>query len=207
MTRPSPASDREHGSLSGTLTRVRALLATYDMDIDAFVNAIEEALLREGAPRTAGLKSDVLGTEDPEMRAAAAAVAEGALQTAAAVNVARIVAASDSASEAAERLGLSPQALNRSIDAGAVLSVEVGGDRRIPMWQYSADFLPGLLPHLEQVLAAARERGLNAASLDRIMNLPQPALVLTAPVTPRLWLTAGGAPERVVRLLTGRRFL
>jgi hypothetical protein len=177
------------------------------MDIDAFVDAIEEALQREGAPRTPARAFKIAGAEEAALNLAAAAVAAGSFQTAAATNVADAVTASDSISHAAETLGLSIQTLSRRIDVGAVLAIEVGNERRVPTWQYSDRAPRLLLPHLEEVLAAARERGLAGTWIAGFMEHPQPTLVATEALTPRCWLAGGRSPDRVIEVLMRGRFL
>jgi hypothetical protein len=98
---------------------------------------------------------------------------------------------------AAERIGVDTSRIRHRLSASQLVGWKDRGGWRLPIWQFTDD---DVLPGLATVLAAvpADQPALVVAAF---MTTPQQALG-DPPVTPRDWLLAGGAPERVAVLMS-----
>lgn len=102
-----------------------------------------------------------------------------------------------SAAEVAGRLQVDASRIRHRIAAGRLIGWKDRGGWRLPVWQFSEH---GVLPGLEVVLAAT-QRDQPPLVVAAFMNTPQHDLAIgEEPTTPRDWLLAGGAPERVAEL-------
>jgi hypothetical protein len=135
----------------------------------------------------AGVGLDLSPQRGDEPDARARAVAEQAVLHDSALTV----------GEAAGTLGVDTSRIRHRLLAGRLMGWKDRGGWRLPAWQFTGH---GVLPGLEQVIAAlpADQPSLVVAAF---MTTPQDDLLAGAdPVTPCDWLQAGGDPERVVRL-------
>jgi hypothetical protein len=98
---------------------------------------------------------------------------------------------------AADRIGVDTSRIRHRLSAGQLVGWKDRGGWRLPVWQFTDD---DALPGLATVLAAvpADQPALVVAAF---MTTPQ-NLLGDPPVTPRDWLLAGGAPERVAALMS-----
>jgi hypothetical protein len=95
--------------------------------------------------------------------------------------------------EAAERLGVSTQAVTNRLEGGRLVGLQVGREWRLPAWQFDARGRAGTLQGLEQLIASYPG---GAVSLSVWATAGQPEL---DGATPRQALRAGRVDE-VVRL-------
>jgi excisionase family DNA binding protein len=95
--------------------------------------------------------------------------------------------------QAAERLGISPQAIANKIEAGRLLALRVGREWRLPAWQFDADARDGVVPGLELLIAAYPG---GAVSLSVWAGRPEPNL----DGEPPLAALRDGRAEEVARL-------
>jgi hypothetical protein len=98
--------------------------------------------------------------------------------------------------EAAERLGIPPQAVSKRLASGGLVALHRGRVNRLPAWQFYEDTV---LPGLKQVISAYPG---GALSLTRWATSPSPDL---DGVTPAQTLTRRGGLSRVLeaaRVLT-----
>ncbi len=171
------------------------------VDAHAFLSLVEDAARRLRPPhpepagyftadqadalREVGLDLSPLRDDEPDARARA--VAEQAVLHDSALTV----------TEAAKIVGVDTSRIRHRLLARRLMGWKDRGGWRLPAWQFTGH---GVLPGLEQVLAA--------------LPVDQPALVVAAfmttrqedllarsqPITPCDWLLAGGDPQRVARL-------
>jgi len=104
-----------------------------------------------------------------------------------------------SSRDAGAFLGLTLERLGELVDAGQLLAVEVGGQRRFPSWQFSLGSPGKLLPHLREIIALVADR--NWRSVAALMATPQPSMVTEGQHTPTEWFRRGGSVEVFEQLL------
>lgn len=166
-----------------------------------FLSLIEDAARRLTPPhphpagyftpdQRAALESvglDLSPQRDDEPDARARAVAEQAVLHDSALTV----------GEAASTLGVDTSRIRHRLLDGRLMGWKDRGGWRLPAWQFTDN---GVLPGLEQVLAAL-PKDQPALVVAAFMTTPQQDLVAgSRPVTPCEWLQAGGEPERVAKL-------
>jgi hypothetical protein len=100
--------------------------------------------------------------------------------------------------EVASRLGISPSRVSHRQADGSLYALPVGTGRlRYPDWQFEGS---ATLPHLAELLRSLPS-GVPAALVRRFMTEADPDLELAGKaVSPRDWLTQGGAPAAVLEL-------
>jgi hypothetical protein len=149
--------------------------------------AIEDALGRATAAEEPDALDEMLRGPRPTDEEVIAARRAGQ----AAVNEALGVALADALSreEAAERLGISPQAVSKRLAAGALVALSRGRARWLPAWQFHDD---GVLPGLSDLIAAYPG---TALSLTSWATSPSADL---GGATPAEAMARRGGPERVV---------
>ena len=64
-----------------------------------------------------------------------------------------LIAQSIGRDEAARLLGVSPQAVSDAIKRGRLIGLKEGREWRLPLWQFSPDAPPGILPGLRELVA------------------------------------------------------
>ncbi|MFI7678934.1 DNA-binding protein [Actinophytocola sp. NPDC049390] len=98
---------------------------------------------------------------------------------------------------AAERIGVDASRIRHRLAEGQLVGWKDRGGWRLPVWQFTDDdVLPGLATVLADVPADQP-----ALVVAAFMTTPQAALG-DPPVTPRDWLLAGGAPEKIAALVS-----
>jgi len=103
-----------------------------------------------------------------------------------------------SSKDAAERLGLSVNKLTAKAQAGELYFFTVGRARRYPKWQFTAS---DVLPELSSIVAAI-PASWEPVDAYLFFNSHNTELLVNDKVqSPREWLIAGEAPERVIELL------
>lgn len=171
------------------------------VDPDEFLSLVEDAARRltpshpdpggyftadqREALREVGL--DLSPLRDDETDARARAVADQAVLHDSALTVA----------EAARTIGVDTSRVRHRLLARRLMGWKDRGGWRLPAWQFNEH---GVLPGLEQVLAAlpTDQPPLVVAAF---MTTPQEDLTARSrPITPSEWLLAGGDPQRVARL-------
>ncbi len=116
-----------------------------------------------------------------------------------ALSEATILAGSHSVSLVAQRLGISRREVRTRIAGSRLLGIKRDRELVLPAFQFT---LQGLLPGLEEVLAAARPTGLHPVSLINFLRRPTYYLSCAdQPLSPIEWLMNGGEVERVVPLV------
>ena len=171
------------------------------VDPDQFLSLVEDAARRFMTPHP-----DPAGYFNPEQRDALRDVGldlspQRAEET---DGRARAVAAQavlhDSAltvSEAARTIGVDNSRVRHRLAAGRLMGWKDRGGWRLPRWQFTDH---GVLPGLEQVIAALPEDQ-PALVIAAFMTTPQEDLMARSqPITPVDWLASGGDPQRVARL-------
>jgi hypothetical protein len=149
-------------------------------DPDDYFTAEQRDVLRE-----VGLDLSPLREDEPDARARA--VAEEAVLHDSALTV----------TEAAHTVGVDTSRIRHRLLAGRLMGWKDRGGWRLPAWQFTEN---GVLPGLEQVLAAL-PGDQPALVVAAFMTTPQEDLLSRArPIAPREWLSAGGDPQRVARL-------
>lgn len=102
-----------------------------------------------------------------------------------------------SVTDAAAMLGVDTSRIRHRLAAGRLIGWKDRGGWRLPAWQFTGS---GVLPGLESVLAAIPDDQ-PPLVVAAFMTTPQVDLPISGrPATPRQWLLAGGAPERVAQL-------
>lgn len=171
------------------------------VDPDQFLSLVEDAARRFTPPhpdpggyftadqrealRDVGLDLSPLRDDEPDARARA--VAEQAVLHESALTV----------SEAAKTIGVDTSRVRHRLLSGRLMGWKDKGGWRLPAWQFTEH---GVLPGLEQVLAAlpADQPALVVAAF---MTTPQDDLLARSrPISPSEWLSSGGDPQRVARL-------
>jgi hypothetical protein len=171
------------------------------VDPDEFLAMVEDAARRLSPPhptpvghftadqaealREAGLDLSPLRDDEPDGRARA--VAAQAVLHDSALTV----------TEAAKTVGVDTSRIRHRLLARRLMGWKDRGGWRLPAWQFTEH---GVLPGLEQVLAAlpADQPALVVAAF---MTTPQEDLLARSrPITPCEWLSSGGDPQRVARL-------
>jgi excisionase family DNA binding protein len=113
-----------------------------------------------------------------------------------------LVETSLSAREVAEATGRDASTVRHWIRDGALHTLQIGGRRRLPRWQFTDDGQP--LPGLGQVLAALPD-GLHPLSVLGFFTSPKPELeIADVAASPRDWLAGGGDARPVAALAAGR---
>jgi excisionase family DNA binding protein len=166
-----------------------------------FLSLVEDAARRLTPPHPApagyftpdqraaltGVGLDLSPQRPDEPDARARAVAEQAVLHDSALTV----------SEAATTLGVDASRVRHRLAAGRLMGWKDRGGWRLPAWQFTEH---GVLPGLEQVLAALPDDQ-PPLVIAAFMTTPQEDLLAgDRAVTPREWLQAGGDPERVAHL-------
>jgi hypothetical protein len=171
------------------------------VDPDEFLSLVEDAARRLAPPhpdpagyftpdqrdalRDVGMDLSPLRDDEPDSRARA--VAEQAVLHDSALTV----------SEAAHTIGVDTSRIRHRLLARRLMGWKDRGGWRLPAWQFTET---GVLPGLEQVLAALPSDQ-PALVVAAFMTTPQEDLMARArPITPCEWLQAGGDPQRVARL-------
>lgn len=171
------------------------------VDADRFLSLVEDAARRFGPAhpdpvdsftaeqrevlREVGLDLSPLRADEPDARARA--VAEEAVLHDSALTV----------TEAANTIGVDSSRVRHRLLAGRLMGWKDRGGWRLPAWQFTEN---GVLPGLEQVLAAL-PGDQPALVVAAFMTTPQEDLLARArAISPREWLVAGGDPGRVARL-------
>lgn len=99
--------------------------------------------------------------------------------------------------EAARTIGVDNSRVRHRLAAGRLMGWKDRGGWRLPRWQFTDH---GVLPGLEQVIAALPEDQ-PALVIAAFMTTPQEDLMARSqPITPVEWLASGGDPQRVARL-------
>jgi len=100
-------------------------------------------------------------------------------------------------SEAARTIGVDNSRIRHRLAAGRLMGWKDRGGWRLPRWQFTDR---GVLPGIEQVIAALPEDQ-PALVIAAFMTTPQEDLLARdQPITPVEWLASGGDPVRVARL-------
>lgn len=136
-----------------------------------------------------------------EFDGVSASVARGELADAERRTRLAVVAASLSAAEVADLLGIDQSRVRHRQAKGGLYAFTVGGKRRYPTWQFTGSTTQPVLPGLP-VLVKAFPADMHAASIQGFMETPQESLrVGGKPVTPPEWLLHGGEPRQVTAIL------
>lgn len=114
---------------------------------------------------------------------------------------ARIEAVVDSLSddEAADFLGVGTRQLRRRAQHGGLCFFPVGNRRRYPAWQF--DERLGLLPHLNDVIAAVPSTWTPQMTNAFMTTLEAGLKIQGENLTPRTWLAIGLDPVAVVEMI------
>lgn len=83
---------------------------------------------------------------------------------------------------------------------GELLLVEIGGEARVPTWQFTSRPVGHLLPHLAELVPTLLERW-QPISIGRFFTTRQEDLVDEGMKTPAAWLEDGGDPSEVLDLI------
>nr|WP_017201822.1 helix-turn-helix domain-containing protein [Microbacterium barkeri] len=114
---------------------------------------------------------------------------------------ARIEAVVDSLSddEAADFLGIGTRQLRRRAQAGRLYFFPVGRRRRYPAWQFDGRL--GLLPGVNEVIAAIPASWRAHKTNAFISTLEAGLTIRGEPITPRMWLAIGLGPAAVIEMI------
>ena len=171
------------------------------VDPDQFLSLVEDAARRFSTPHPApagyftpeqrhalqDVGLDLSPQRADETDGRARAVAEQAVLHDSALTV----------GEAARTIGVDNSRVRHRLAAGRLMGWKDRGGWRLPKWQFTDH---GVLPGLEQVIAALPEDQ-PALVIAAFMTTPQEDLMARSqPITPADWLAAGGDPQRVARL-------
>jgi hypothetical protein len=151
------------------------------------LQVIEDALsLAATSPEDAQLDEDVWGPPPTvEQLGEATAIGRGAVSDA----LRGALEEALTRDEAAQRLGITPQAVSKRLAAGSLVSLRRGRVRWLPAWQFHAD---GVLPALGDLIAAYPG---DALALTSWVTTPSPDL---GGATPAQALTRRGGPQAVL---------
>lgn len=94
-----------------------------------------------------------------------------------------------------------PQDILKAAERNELLMIEIGGERRIPTWQFTTRPVGHLLPHLAELMPALRERW-QPLSIGRFFTTRQEDLIDEGMKTPAAWLEDGGYPSEVLDLIS-----
>jgi hypothetical protein len=156
----------------------------------ALIGAFEAALSRAAATEeTDQLNETVWGPSPTDYEFAAA---RGASHTTLESAMHDALSGSLTREQAAERLGITPQAVSKRMASGGLIALRRGRVSRLPAWQFYED---RVLPGLKQVIAAYPG---GALSLTNWATSPSPDL---GGLTPAQTLTRQGGPARVLDAL------
>lgn len=130
-----------------------------------------------------------------------ASVARGELANAEHRTRLAVVAASLSAAEVADLLGIDQSRVRHRQAKGSLYAFSVAGKRRYPTWQFTVHEMQPVLPGLATVVKAF-PADMQPATIQGFMTTPQESLrVDDEAVTPPEWLLHGGDPRNVVAIL------
>jgi hypothetical protein len=93
-----------------------------------------------------------------------------------------------------------PQDIVQAADRYELLIVELGGERRIPTWQFTTRPVGHLLPHLAELMPALLNRW-RPLAIGRFFTTRQEDLFDEGMKTPAAWLEDGGNPSELLDLI------
>ncbi|TCK63133.1 hypothetical protein EDF27_2799 [Curtobacterium sp. PhB136] len=96
-------------------------------------------------------------------------------------------------------LHIEPADVRALIKAGRLIGVEIGGEMRIPAWQFNTRPVGRTLPHLEELIPALLRRWA-PLQIGFFFETRQEDLYGEGRKTPAAWLEDGGDPEAVRRI-------
>ncbi len=114
----------------------------------ALIGAFEAALSRAAAADETDQLDEVLWGPSPTDRELADARAASYMTLASAMN--DVLSSALTREQAAQRLGITPQAVSKRVASGGLLALRRGRVSRLPAWQFYEE---GVLPGLKQVIA------------------------------------------------------
>jgi hypothetical protein len=115
----------------------------------ALIGAFEAALSRAAAAEETDQLDEVLWGPSPTDREFTDARGAGYMTLASAMNDA--LSSALTREQAAQRVGITPQAVSKRVASGGLLALRRGRISRLPAWQFYEE---GVLPGLKQVIAA-----------------------------------------------------
>lgn len=186
------------------LTAIRALRAEGDYLVRGLATVISSMpsvppRSDQSAHAKALVDTGAMTAED--VAAAEDRLAQGALQLLQAAGWLASAWETVSLDAASRFLHKTPQELLRAADRNELLMVELGGERRIPTWQFTTRPVGHLLPHLAELMPALRERW-QPLSIGRFFTTRQEDLIDEGMKTPAAWLEDGGDPSEVLDLIS-----
>lgn len=105
-----------------------------------------------------------------------------------------------SVAQAAGYLQTSESALVDAARDGRLYAVEISSRLRFPTFQFNIGRPEPLIPHLDELVAAVRNRW-HWLSVVSFMQTPQADLIAVARQTPAAWLAGGGDVDAVVKII------
>ncbi|PYY52598.1 hypothetical protein DEJ17_15860 [Curtobacterium sp. MCSS17_011] len=135
-----------------------------------------------------------------DVAAAEDRLAQGALQLVQASSWLASAWETVSLDAASRLLHRTPQDLLRAADRNELLIAELGGERRIPTWQFTTRPVGHLLPHLAELMPALLNRW-RPLTIGRFFTTRQEDLIDEGMKTPAAWLEDGGDPSEVLDLI------
>lgn len=180
---PAATTGRRGGADRDTSLRGRIAEAVQGLDADR----LDELRGVLDGPETDDLDDRLWGPAPARAEATAATLADLQRQQR---DRRRVADDALSRQEAAELLGISPQAVTDRLDAGRLVGMKVGRQWRLPTWQFDLDAVSAVLPGLDRLQEVFPG---GPVSLSRWIAEPSPDLDGR---TPRQAL-AGGDGDRV----------
>ncbi|PZE66844.1 hypothetical protein DEJ27_13235 [Curtobacterium sp. MCPF17_018] len=98
-----------------------------------------------------------------------------------------------------------PEDISEAAKRGKLLIVDIGADRRVPTWQFTTRPVGHLLPHLDELLPALRERW-DPLAIGRFFSTRQEDLFDEGMKTPAAWLEDGGEVEDLLEIIEGGQY-
>jgi hypothetical protein len=106
---------------------------------------------------------------------------------------------------ASKFLHRAPRDIVEAAERGELLIVDIGGERRVPTWQFTTRPVGHLLPHLDELLPALLERW-EPFSIGRFFATRQANLIDEGMKTPAAWLEDGGDAQNVLDIVEGGQY-
>lgn len=185
------------------LTAIRALRAEGDYLVRGLATVISSMppvppRSDQSAQAKALVDTGAMTAED--VAAAEDRLAQGALQLLQAAGWLASAWETVSLDAASRLLHRTPQELIRAADRNELLMIELGGEQRIPTWQFTTRPVGRLLPHLAELMPALLNRW-RPLAIGRFFTTRQEDLFDEGMKTPAAWLEDGGDPFEVLDLI------
>lgn len=185
------------------LTAIRALGAEGDYLVRGLATMIGSIppmppRSHESARARALVDAGAMTAED--VAAAGDRLAQGSLQLVQAAGWLASAWETVSLDAASRLLRRTPEDIVQAADRTELLIVELGGERRIPTWQFITRPVGHLLPHLAELMPTLLNRW-RPLAIGRFFTTRQEDLIDEGMKTPAAWLEDGGDPSAVLDLI------